>query len=190
MRSDNQAGSKFNCVSTDLQNLTVLVKRATPGEIHATYAHAVVGNKSLGKTVTSCALAGSLKAPTKVSINIERNFSCGGKNINELMTEVLLRAAARDLAKLKTLRDWTARNAVLPTPLLREIALTNGETTTEVLLKIIANRINKQQAENSAEKLDAKEESRSDEDNKKKRKDKINKRRNGARRYRQNLSRL
>ena len=105
--------------------MVVLTNIATPGEIQATYAHASVGNKSFGKTVTAFSLAGSLEAPTMVSIDIERTFAGNGDKISLPTTEVLLHAAAGKLAKPKKPRDWTARNAVLLLPLLTEIALKN-----------------------------------------------------------------
>ena len=56
MRSDDPYGSKLKRVCTDFPNLPVLVKSATPGDIQVKYAHASVGNKSLGKMVTAFAL--------------------------------------------------------------------------------------------------------------------------------------
>ena len=102
-----------------------------------------------------------------VLIDIERTFSENGKNIRLLVTEVLLCAAASNLAKSKNLRDRTARNAVLFPPLLMEIALTARETAEEALLKIFAEGITNQEAEKAAEELDADKESRSDENKKK-----------------------
>ena len=92
-----------------------------------------------------------------VSINIERAFTGNGKKICLLTTDVLLRAAAGELAKSKNLQDWTARNAVLLPPFLKEIA--------ETLLKILAKRISENEAENSAEESNTDKESWSDKDN-------------------------
>ena len=75
MRSDGPAGSKFKRVCTDLPNLEVLPKSATPGDIQITYARVCVGNKSLGKTVTAFAQAVSLEVPTVVLIDTERAFA-------------------------------------------------------------------------------------------------------------------
>ena len=88
--------------------------------------HASVWSKSLGKTVTTFALVVSLKTTTMVSIDIELTFAGNGETIRLQTTEVLVRAAAGELAKSKNLRDWTSRNAVLLLPFLTEIALTNG----------------------------------------------------------------
>ena len=49
MHLDDPFGSKFKRVYMDLPNLEVLTKRAIPGDIQVTYAHASVGNKSLKK---------------------------------------------------------------------------------------------------------------------------------------------
>ena len=99
MRSEETSGRKFKPVCTDFPNMVVLTKSATSGGIQVSYVHAFVGNKSLGKTITAFALAGSSEAPTVVSIDTERAFSGNGKNIQLLTTEVLLRTAAGDLAK-------------------------------------------------------------------------------------------
>ena len=116
--------------------------------------HASVGNKSLGKTVTSFALAGSLKAPTVVSIDIKRAFAGDGEKICLLKTEVLLRASTVKLAKYKKLQDWTSRNAVLLMPFLIEIVIADGKTAAEALLKIFYKRINEKEAKNASEDSD------------------------------------
>ena len=74
MHLDDPFGSKFKRVYMDLPNLEVLTKRAIPGDIQVTYAHASVGNKFLKKTVTDFALSGYLEAPTVDSIDIECAF--------------------------------------------------------------------------------------------------------------------
>ena len=167
MRLDDPNGSKFKRVRTDSPNLAVLTKITTPGEIQATYAYASVGNKPLGETVTAFSLAVSLEAPTVVSIDIKCDFSGNGDMIRPPTKEVLLFATAGNLAKSKKLRDWTSRNAVLIPTFLTEIALTDKETSAEALLKISAERINKQEAENAAEESDTVEEIRTDEESKK-----------------------
>ena len=65
--------------------------------------------------------------------------------------EFLLRAAAGKIAKSKKLQNWTSRNIVLLPPFLTEIAITDGETAAEALLKIFGERINNQETENAAE---------------------------------------
>ena len=99
MRSDRPSGSKFKRISTYFPNLSILTKSATHGDIQAMYVNVSVGNKYLGKTITAFALAGSLEAPTVVSIDIECAFSSNGKKIRLLTTEVLLHAAADKLEK-------------------------------------------------------------------------------------------
>ena len=50
----------------EFPNPAVLTKSATPGEIHTSYAHASIGNKSLDKTVIAFTMAESLKALTMI----------------------------------------------------------------------------------------------------------------------------
>ena len=142
MRSDKPASSKLKRLCTDFPNLEVLTKSATPGDIQVTHSHASIENKSLGKTVTTFALKGSVVAPTVISIDIERAFARGGKNIRLLTTEVLLRDGAGELAKSKKIRYWTSRNAVFLPPFLTEKVLADRETAAEVLLKIFTESIN------------------------------------------------
>ena len=49
-------------------NVAILTKSATPGEVQLTFAHASVGKKSLGESVTALNLAESLEAPIVISI--------------------------------------------------------------------------------------------------------------------------
>ena len=63
MRSNDPSGSKFKRVTTDFPDMEILTNSATTGEIQATYMHMSIWNKSLGKTATDFALAGSLKDP-------------------------------------------------------------------------------------------------------------------------------
>ena len=102
-----------------------------------------------------------------VLIDIECAFAGNGEKIRLRTTEVLLRAAAGELAKSKKLRDWTPRNEVLLPPLLTDITRTVVETTTEALLEIFSKRITEQEVENAADESDADKESRSDKDNEK-----------------------
>ena len=59
------------------------------------------------------ALAGNLSSPSVISFNIEITFATDGKKIRIPIAEILLCAAASDLARLKKHCDWTYRNAVL-----------------------------------------------------------------------------
>ena len=86
-----------------------------------------------------------------VSIDIKHDFTGDGEKIRLLTTEVLLRAAAGELAKSKNIRNWTSMNVVVLPPFLTEIALTDGETAAEAIIKIFAERTNRQEAENAAE---------------------------------------
>ena len=94
---------------------------------------------------------------TVVSVNIERAFASNGEKIRLPTTEVLLRAAARELEKSKKRRYWMDRNAVLLPPFLTDIALTVGETTAEALMKIFSESTTEQEAENADEASDADE---------------------------------
>ena len=109
---------KFKRVCTDFLNLTAITKSATTRYIQVTYAHASVGNKSIGKTVTTFALKGSLKAPTVVLIYIKRAFAGEGEKIRLLTKEVLFCAAAGDLAKSKKICDGASRNSIIFPPFL------------------------------------------------------------------------
>ena len=97
-----------------------------------------------------------------VLIDIKHAFAGDGNNIRLPETDFLLRAAAGELAKLKKLRDWMARNAVLLPPFLTDIALTVRETTAEALLKIFSKMTTKQEVENAAEESEADKEIRYD----------------------------
>ena len=136
MRASAPAADKFKNVCEDFPNLVILVKSSTPGDIQLTFGHAAVGNKSLGESVVAFALAGDLSSPSVISFNIEISFAADGKNILLLIAEVLIRAAAGDLAQSKKQRDWTSRNAVLLPKFLTEAAILHGESDAGELLKV------------------------------------------------------
>ena len=48
MHASDPAAEKFKRVCKDFPNLAILTKSSTPGDIHLTFGHAAVGNKSLG----------------------------------------------------------------------------------------------------------------------------------------------
>ena len=48
MRTSNPAGDKFKNVCEYFQNLDILTKSATQGDVQLTFNHASMGNKSLG----------------------------------------------------------------------------------------------------------------------------------------------
>ena len=105
MRSDEPSVAKFKLVYTDLPNLALLTKSATPGEVQVTYAHESIGNKSLGKNVTSFALVELLESLTMVTINSERAFSVAGNKIRLPTTKSLLCAAVGDISKSNNLHN-------------------------------------------------------------------------------------
>ena len=105
------------------------------------YTHTSIGSKSLDETVTNFALAGSLKAPTVVSIDVERNFSVNGEKIRLPTKKFLLCTSAGNLEKSKNISDWTSRNAVLLPLFLTEAVVADGETEEEALLDIFTEKI-------------------------------------------------
>ena len=76
-----------------------------------------------------------------ISFNIKIAFAADGENIRHPIAEVLLCAAAGDLAQSKKQRDWTSRNAVLLPPFLTEAAILYGELDEGELLKIFSRSI-------------------------------------------------
>ena len=60
------ANKNLKCVCEDFPNIDILTKSAMPGEVYLTFSHALVGNKSLGESVTAFALARSLDSPNVV----------------------------------------------------------------------------------------------------------------------------
>ena len=81
-----------------------------------------------------------------------------GDKIRPPITEVLLRAAAGNLARSKNQWEWTPRNTVLLPPFLMKAKILDGQTTAEELLKIVACSV--------TEIAEEKEEKDGDEDNK------------------------
>ena len=73
-------------------------------------------------------LAVNLSSPSVISFNVDITFAADGDKIHLLISEVLLRAAASDLARSKKQRYWTSRNAVLLPPFLTEAAIFHGES--------------------------------------------------------------
>ena len=56
MRTSDPANKKFKYVCEDFPNFSILAESATPGDIQLTFAHASIGNKSLGGSVTEFSL--------------------------------------------------------------------------------------------------------------------------------------
>ena len=75
--------------------------------------HASVENTPLREYVVAFALEGSLNSPSVVSININISFTMDGDKIRLLIPEVLLHAAAGNLARSKNRHYWKPRKAVL-----------------------------------------------------------------------------
>ena len=108
MRASEPAAKKYKKVCDNFPNLTILTKRSIPGEVQLTFTRETVGNKPLGESVVVFALAGNLDSSSVVSINTEINFASEGNKICLPITEVLLRAAAGNLAHSKNQRGMDA----------------------------------------------------------------------------------
>ena len=136
MRASDPGTEKYKNVCEDFPNLGILTKSSTPGEVQLTFGHATVGNKSLEESIQDFALAGDLGSPSIISFNLEIAFAPEVEKIRLPITEVLLRAAAGDLARSKKQRDWKSLNTVLLPPFLTEVAILHGELDAGELLKI------------------------------------------------------
>ena len=101
MRASDPAAKKYKKVCKEFPNLSILTKSSMPEKVQLTFRHATAGNKSLGESVVSFALAGNLRSTFVVSIKIYIAFSADGNKIRILITEVLLRAAVGNLARSK-----------------------------------------------------------------------------------------
>ena len=101
VRASEQAAEKYKRVCEDFPNLAILTKSSTLGKIQLMFGHAVVGNKSLGEYVVALYLAGDLSSPSVISLKIKIAFSADGEDIRLPIGEVLLCAAAGDLARSK-----------------------------------------------------------------------------------------
>ena len=83
-------------------------------------------------------LAGDLSSLSVIAFNIEIAFATDSKKIRLPIAEVLLCAAASDLARSKKHCEWTYRNSVLLPPFLKEVAILHGELDAGELLNICA----------------------------------------------------
>ena len=92
------AADKYKDVCEDFPNLRILTKSSTPGEIQLTFGHAAVGNKSLGESIVVFAITGKPGSPSVISFNLEIAFATDCKKICLPIAEVLLCAAAANLA--------------------------------------------------------------------------------------------
>ena len=71
MRMSKLVNKKFKHAWKYFPNTNILTKIPIPGGVQLTSAHASVGNKSLGESVTEFSLVGSLDFPTLVLINAD-----------------------------------------------------------------------------------------------------------------------
>ena len=156
MRASDPGDKSCKKVCEDLPNLAILTKSATPGEFQLTLGHATVGNKSLGEYVVAFSLAGYLSSPSVVSLKIDIDFAAERDKIRLPIAEVLLRAAAGDLARSKKQWDWTPRNTVLLLSLLTEAPIIHEELDAGELQKIFARSITEwaKEGENASGKKD------------------------------------
>ena len=104
MRESKPVADKIKKVCEDFPNLAIITKSSTPGEIQLTFSHAAVGNKSLGESVVAFVLMGNLSSPSVISFNIKIAFAADGDKIHLPEAEVLLPAAAGNLARSKKQR--------------------------------------------------------------------------------------
>ena len=141
MRASEPATEKSKKVCEDFPNLGIMTKSSTPGEVQLTFGHATVGNKSLGESIQAFALAGDLGSPSVISFNLKIAFAPEGEKIRLPITEVLLCAAAGNLARSKKQRDWHSLNTVLLPPFLTEVAIIHGKSDAGEPLKIFARLI-------------------------------------------------
>ena len=116
----------------------------------------MVGNKSLGESLQSFALAGDLGSISVISFNLEIAFAPEGEKIRHPITQVLLRAAAGNLKGSKKQRDRQSLNAVLPPPFLTEVAILFGDSDAGELLKIFSRLITEWASDTAAPSKDDK----------------------------------
>ena len=110
MRASELDTEKYKNVCEDFPNLGILTKSSTPGKVQLTFGHATVGNKSLGESIQSFALAGDLGSPFVILFNLENAFAPEGEKIGLLITKVLLCATVGNLTRSKKQRDWQSLN--------------------------------------------------------------------------------
>ena len=130
MCASKPAADKYKRVCEDFPYIAILTKSATPGEIQLTFGYMAVGNKSLGESVVVFDFTGDLSSPYVISLKMDITFAADGDKIFLPIAEVLLRAAAGDLARYK--------NAILLPPFLTEAAFLHGDSDAGKLLKIFA----------------------------------------------------
>ena len=121
------AAEKYKKVCEDFPNLAIFTKSATPGKIQLTSRHAAVGKKA--SWGIRCGFRPSRRS--KIAFcNLPKDeiaFAADGENIRLTIAEVLLCAAAGDLARSKNQRDLTPRKAILLPPFLTEATILHGD---------------------------------------------------------------
>ena len=147
MRESEPTNKKLKRVWEYFPNIIILTKSITLGKVQLTFVHASVGNRSIGRSVTVCDLAGSLNSPYDVPINSNIAFSITGYKICLPIAEVLLHISVIDLARSKKQRDWAPLNVALLPPFLTEAELLDGDNSAEDILKIYARTITELAAE-------------------------------------------
>ena len=105
VHASKPAAEKYKNFYEDFPNLAILNMSGTPGKVQLTFVHAADENNSPGESVVDFALGGYLSSPSVVSINMDIDFTSDGNKIRLPIAEVLLRAAASDLARSKKQRD-------------------------------------------------------------------------------------
>ena len=138
---------KLKHVCEDFPNNSILPKSSTPGDIQLTFAHASIGKKFLGCSVTKFALAWSLDSPTVILINSYITFASAGDKIRLPISELLLRAAAVNFTRSTKKRYWDPLNSIFLPPFLTEADILDGKTSAEYVLKIFVWSITKRDTE-------------------------------------------
>ena len=86
------ANENYKKVHDDSPNLIILIKSVTSGKVQLMFAHASFRNKSLGESLASFSLVGSLDSPSVVSVDVNISFTMDGDKIRLPTSELLLRA--------------------------------------------------------------------------------------------------
>ena len=95
------ANEKYKKVCDDFSNLAILTKSVMPGEVQLIFTHVSFRKNPLGESVAAFSLAGSLDSPYFVFIDINITFTIYSDKIRLLVSDILIRAAADNLARSK-----------------------------------------------------------------------------------------
>ena len=140
-RASELAADSYKNVCKDFQNLDILTKSYTLGEIQLMFGNVAVENKSMRESVADFALAGNLGSPSAISFNLKIAFTTNREKIRLPIAEVLLCATSGNLTQSKKQCDWKSRNTVLLPPFLTENAILHSESNAGEILKIFARSI-------------------------------------------------